>query len=212
MELWGLGPKDLERAGLNLVTLRVSGFGQTGPYRLRPGFGTVAEAMSGFAHMNGEEDGNPIFPSTTLADGVAASFGAFGVMAALWKGLFSGRDGVEEVDIGLFEGLYRLIPTQMSTLDQFGYAPKRPGNKLTSHGVLRNLYLTSDDIPFALSAVGVIPMRRVLVAAHVEACVSRLDEGAMVGANDTALKFLNDSDAAVAEWASNSQDLWMGFF
>lgn len=72
--------------------------------------------MSGFAHLNGEPDGSPTFPSSTLADGVAATFGAFGIMAALWnraRGVHRST-GVEVVDVALFEGLFRIIPTQRS--------------------------------------------------------------------------------------------------
>ena len=84
LERWNLGPDRLLRANPRLIVLRVSGFGQTGPYRERPGFGTLAEAMSGFAHMNGFPDGPPVLPPIALADEIAALLGAFAVMVALY--------------------------------------------------------------------------------------------------------------------------------
>lgn len=202
LERWGLAPSDMEAAGLNVVVLRISGFGQTGPYRTRPGFGTVAEATSGFANLNGQPDGPPIFPSTTLADGVAATFGAFGIMAALWSRT-RGRApaGVEVVDMALFEGLFRLIPTQVLAYDQLGQVPVRPGNKLTSHGVLRNLYRSRDGRYFCVSAVGPVPIRRILVAARATALASRADAGVMMDAPVDVIAFLDECDAFLEDWA-----------
>lgn len=202
MERWGLGPQDLEAAGVNVVMLRISGFGQTGPDSRRPGFGTVAEALSGFANLNGEPDGPPVFPSTTLADGVAATFGAFGIMAALWSRSGPGAPpGVEVVDMALFEGLLRIIPTQIAAYDQFGVAPLRPGNKLTSHGVLRNLYRSRDGRWFVVSAVGPVAIRRVLVAAAADEQVARVDAGVMTDDPAEVVAFLDECDEAVTKWA-----------
>ena len=77
MEKWGLGWEELKAINPGLVMVRVTGFGQTGPYRHRPGFGTVAEVFSGFANMTGEKDGPPTLPNFGLADGIAASYGTF---------------------------------------------------------------------------------------------------------------------------------------
>jgi crotonobetainyl-CoA:carnitine CoA-transferase CaiB-like acyl-CoA transferase len=101
--------------------LRISGFGQTGPSRTRPGFGSAAEAISGFAHLTGNPDGPPVFSSVTLADGVTGVFGSFGLMAAL-ASRRAGTPGpkVEVVDMALFESLFRIIPTQVAGYDQLG--------------------------------------------------------------------------------------------
>ncbi len=103
LERWKIGPAELEAAGANLSLLRISGYGQTGPKKDRPGFGTTAEAFSGFAHLNGFPDGPPVFPSIALADGVAATFGAFGLMASMNNRLRTGRKGVDVVDVALLK-------------------------------------------------------------------------------------------------------------
>ncbi|WP_166663959.1 CaiB/BaiF CoA transferase family protein [Actinophytocola oryzae] len=203
LERWHLGPADLTEAGVNAVMLRISGFGQTGPLRTRPGFGTIAEAISGFAHLNGEPDGPPTFPSSTLADGVAATFGAFGIMAALWGRANNGPPtGIEVVDMALFEGLFRIIPTQIAAYQQFGVAPLRPGNKLTSHGVLRNLFRSADGKWFVVSAVGPVAIRRILAAAECDAQMARIDEGVMTSDPTGVVEFLDECDALLHVWAA----------
>lgn len=203
LEKWGLGPADLEAAGVNAVMLRISGFGQTGPESGRPGFGTIAEAISGFAHLNGEPDGPPTFPSTTLADGVAATFGAFGIMAALWGKARNGpASGVEVVDMALYEGLFRIIPTQIASYHQFGTAPQRPGNKLTSHGVLRNLFRSADGKWFVVSAVGPVAIRRILAAAEAVPQMARVDAGVMMSDPAAVVEFLDECDELLHRWAA----------
>ena len=174
LERWMIGPDQLSIVCKRLVLLRISGFGQTGPLRDRAGFGTVAEAMSGFANLNGFPDGPPVFPSTTLADGVAAVFGCFGVVAALWAQQNAAAEGVQVVDTALFEPLFRLVPTQIPAFDLLGIVAKRPGNFLGSHGVLRNLYSTRDSEYFVISAVGEIPIARALEAAGATELTARL--------------------------------------
>lgn len=181
LEKWGLGPQELEDAGANLAMVRISGYGQTGPYRERPGFGTAAEAMSGFAHMNGFPDGPPTFPSTTLADGVASLWAVIGALATrLNKTCDPSNSGVEVIDVALFEALFRIVPTQISTLQQTGVVQMRPGNYLGDHGVLRNTYRSRDGHYYITAAVGPDTMRRVLVAAQAEELIGVIDAGIML--------------------------------
>ena len=104
MEKWGLGPEELQKINPELVMLRVTGFGQEGPYASRRAFGTLAEAMSGLAHQTGEEDGPPTLPPFGLADGVAGLTGAYAVMLALYhRDVAKGRGQV--IDLSLLEPL-----------------------------------------------------------------------------------------------------------
>ena len=204
LERWGLGPDELEREGISVVMLRISGFGQTGPLRTRPGFGTVAEAMSGFANLNGEPDGPPTFPSTTLADGVAATFGAFGIMAALWSRAHNRTtDGVEVVDVALFEGLFRLIPTQVAANSVMGLNPTRPGNNLTSHGVLRDLFRSRDRRWFVVAGVGPVAIARILLAAGMNTLHRRVEDGIMTEDPAVVKEFLDVCVARLHEWATS---------
>ncbi|QXZ10706.1 CoA transferase [Comamonas sp. Y33R10-2] len=203
LEKWGLGPEDLERAGANLAMVRISGYGQTGPYRSRPGFGTAAEAMSGFAHLNGFPDGPPIFPSTTLADGVASLWGVIGALSSsLASTRLGGTRGVEVIDVALFESLFRIVPTQLSTYQQFGEIQNRPGNYLGSHGVLRNTYGSRDGRYFIVAAVGPVAIRRILVGAKADHLLPVLDQGVMHNPNtETVYEFLSQCDQHLTRWA-----------
>lgn len=200
LERWGIGPEDLERVGANVALLRISGYGQTGPKKHMPGFGTVAEATSGFAHLNGFPDGPPAFPSTTLGDGVASLFGVIGVLASLVnrKG---GPRGVEVIDVALFEALFRIIPTQVAAYDQLSVAPKRPGNFLGSHGVLRNAYKSADDRWVCVSAVGAQAMRRIMAAAQADDLIEQLDDGIMTHPDsDKVQAFLTACNVHLEAW------------
>lgn len=205
LERWGLGPSELETAGVNVVLTRISGFGQTGPYRNRPGFGTIAEAFSGFAHLNGFPDGPPVFPSTTLADGVAGTFGALGTVSTLLNRARNGvTKGVEVVDVALFEALFRIIPTQVSGYDQLEKIPERPGNFLSSHGVLRNLYKSKDDRYISVAGLGDNSIRRILLAAEANDLIIRLDKGVAHTENPKDFEnFLIDCNEELTKWSAN---------
>jgi crotonobetainyl-CoA:carnitine CoA-transferase CaiB-like acyl-CoA transferase len=203
LEKWGLGPDDLEARGIDLVMLRISGFGQTGVNRTRPGFGSVAEAMSGFAHLTGDPDGPPYFPSTTLADGVTGTFGCLGAMIALLgRARGNGRASVQVVDASLVESMFRLIPTQVIGYDQLGLVPIRPGNFIGDHGVLRNLYNTSDDVWFTASAVGAQTIRRIVTAVGAEDLIEHIDSTLASHDRDTLESFFRKADKRVSAWAS----------
>jgi crotonobetainyl-CoA:carnitine CoA-transferase CaiB-like acyl-CoA transferase len=137
----------------------VSGFGQTGPYKRRPGFGTLAEAMSGFAALNGEPDGPPLLPPLALADGVAALATAFAIMVALRAREETGRGQV--VDTSLVEPLLTLLGPQVTAYDLLGTLQERTGNR-SSHNAPRNVYRTADGAWVAVSASATSIAERVL--------------------------------------------------
>jgi crotonobetainyl-CoA:carnitine CoA-transferase CaiB-like acyl-CoA transferase len=141
------------------VIARVSGFGQTGPYAHRPGFGTLAEAMSGFAALNGEPDRPPLLPPFALADGVAAFATAFAIMVALRARQQTGRGQI--VDTSLIEPLMTLLGPQLTAYDLLGELPERSGNRST-HNAPRNVYRTSDGRWVAVSASSISIAERVM--------------------------------------------------
>jgi crotonobetainyl-CoA:carnitine CoA-transferase CaiB-like acyl-CoA transferase len=204
LEKWRLGPDDLDAAGVGqLAMLRISGFGQTGSNRTRPGFGSVAEAMSGFSHLTGMPDGPPVFPSTTLADGVTGTTGCLGLLATL-LGQARGRSRgkVEVIDASLVESMFRLIPTQVIGYDQLGLVPTRPGNYIGDHGVLRNLYESRDGVWFTASAVGKPTIVRILTCVGAEDMIEEIDETLASRDRDTLEGFFGRADQRVTAWAS----------
>jgi crotonobetainyl-CoA:carnitine CoA-transferase CaiB-like acyl-CoA transferase len=149
LERWGLGPDELWAVNPRLVVARVTGFGQTGPYARRAGFGTLAEAMSGFAALNGEPGRPPLLPPFALADGVAALATAFAILVALRAREQTGRGQV--VDTSLIEPLMTLLGPQLTAYDLLGELQPRTGNRST-HNAPRNVYRTADDRWVAVSA------------------------------------------------------------
>jgi crotonobetainyl-CoA:carnitine CoA-transferase CaiB-like acyl-CoA transferase len=160
MERWGLGWDVLHELNPRLVMVRVSGFGQTGPYAPRPGFGTLAEALSGFAHLVGPPDGPPTLPPFGLGDGVAAMVAVWATMIALYNRDARGGDG-QMVDLSLYEGLMFVVGPQITYYDQLGVVATRTGNR-TPLNAPRNLYMARDGKWVAIAATGLNTPRRML--------------------------------------------------
>jgi crotonobetainyl-CoA:carnitine CoA-transferase CaiB-like acyl-CoA transferase len=159
MEKWGLGPDRLLADNPRLVMLRTTGFGQFGPYATRRAFGTLAEAMSGFAHQTGQEDGPPTLPPFGLADGVAGITGALAVMMALYNRHESGRGQV--IDLSLLEPLLGILGPGPTVYDQLGIIAGRHGNR-SPNNAPRNTYLTRDGRWVAISASATSVAARVM--------------------------------------------------
>ncbi len=151
LEKWGLGWDVLSALNPRLVMVRVTGFGQTGPYRNRPGFGTLAEAMSGFAHITGMPDGPPTLPPFGLADGIAAQYGTFAVMFALYDRDAKNSGKGQFIDLSLYEPIFALLGYQPTLYDQLGVIQNRTGNRSINNAP-RNAYRTKEGRWVALSA------------------------------------------------------------
>jgi crotonobetainyl-CoA:carnitine CoA-transferase CaiB-like acyl-CoA transferase len=149
LEAIGLAPESLWAQNPGLVILRVTGFGQDGPYASRAGFATLAEAMSGFAAVNGEEGGPPLLPALALTDELAGMIGAFGVMVALWARRHTGRGQI--VDVSLLESILQVmgpLPAARALLD---YEQPRLGSAIP-YSVPRGIYQCADGEYVAISA------------------------------------------------------------
>ncbi|MFK8253328.1 CaiB/BaiF CoA transferase family protein [Ancylobacter terrae] len=149
LERWGLGPDELLARNPRLVLLRVSGWGQSGPWRLRPGFGTLVEAMSGWAFMNGHPDKPPTLPPLAMADMVAGLYGATAILAALRTVEQGGGPG-QVLDLSLFEPIHSLIGAEAAQIRLTGAPTPRAGNQ-SSHTAPRNVYACADGAYVALS-------------------------------------------------------------
>jgi crotonobetainyl-CoA:carnitine CoA-transferase CaiB-like acyl-CoA transferase len=164
LEGWGLGPDELHAVNPRLVLLRTTGFGQDGPYARRRAFGSLAEAMTGFAHLTGQPDGPPTLPPFGLADGVAGITGAFAVLTALRArdhadGPGAGRGQV--IDLSLFEPLLGIMGPAPSAYDQLGVVPTRQGNR-SRNSAPRNTYRTRDGQWVAVSSASTSVAERVM--------------------------------------------------
>lgn len=148
LEKWGLGPDVLHEINPRLVVARVTGFGQHGPYSARPGFGTLAEAMSGFAAITGEPDGPPTLPPFGLADGITALATASAIMFAIEARRRTGHGQV--VDMAIIEPILTILGPQPTWFDQLGVVQERRGNRSVNNAP-RNIYRTADDRWVAIS-------------------------------------------------------------
>ncbi|MCZ7528244.1 MAG: CoA transferase [Acidimicrobiia bacterium] len=159
LERLGLGPDVLHHRNPGLVVLRVTGFGQDGPYADRPGFATLAEAMGGFAAINGEPDGPPLLPPIALTDEIAALVGAFAVLAALRHRDRTGEGQV--VDVSLLESMLQILGPLPDAFARLGYLQPRLGAGIP-YTVPRGTYRCADGVWVALSTSAESVARRVL--------------------------------------------------
>lgn len=195
MEKWGLGWDVLSKRNPRLVMLRVTGFGQTGPYRFRPGYGTVAEAFSGFAHITGQEDGPPTLPPFGLADGIAAYHGVFAIMFAIYERDVQGSGKGQYIDLALYEPLFSCLGAQTSTVDQLGIIQNRAGNR-SANNVPRNAYKTKDGRWVALSTASPSIARRVMNLVGGEGT----GDDPRYATNTERVKRADEVDGMVADW------------
>ncbi len=142
LEEMGLAPEVLHTHNPDLVIVRVSGWGQTGPYAHRPGFGTLVEGMSGYAAKTGFADREPVLPPIALADMIAGLYGAYATMMALREVELKGRSG-QVIDLSLLEAMHSVVGCDAAAFAAFGLIPKRQGNRsdITSP---RNVFRTKD--------------------------------------------------------------------
>ena len=149
LEKMGLPPEELLRLNPKLVIIRISGWGQDGPYSQRPGFGTIVEGMSGFASFNGFADREPVLPPMYLADGVAGLYGASAVMIALRQAEAEGGRG-QVIDLPLLDPLFGILSPQAANFRLTGEVKPRTGSRSTNSAP-RNCYRCRDGNYVALS-------------------------------------------------------------
>jgi len=191
---WGIDYESVHEQHPHLVMLHITGFGRGGPKSDSPGFGTLAEAMSGFAHLTGQPDGPPTLPPFMLADGVAAMAATYAVMMALYHRDVHGGGG-QLIDVNLIEPLARLIESSTLAFDQLGTVTGRVGNRLDASAP-RNAYRTADDKWVAVS--GASPN----IAARVYRAIGRPELAENPDYMDPVLRQKNalEIDELVADW------------
>ncbi|MEN3283879.1 MAG: hypothetical protein V7607_5019 [Solirubrobacteraceae bacterium] len=193
LERWGLGWEVLSQRNPRLVLARVTGFGQQGPMSHRAGFGTLAEAMSGFASVTGQPDGPPTLPPFGLADGIAGIMTAYAIMVALSARERIGRGQV--IDVALIEPIMAVLGPQITEYEALGTIQPRLGNR-SAHTAPRNTYRTRDRRWLAVSTSSHS------VAERVMRLVGRSDvvEEPWFATGAGRVEHADELDAAVAEW------------
>lgn len=194
LERWGLGPDRLMEVNPGLVLVRISGFGQRGPYAERPGFGTLAEAMSGFAHMTGFPDKPPTLPAFGLADSICAVAASSAAMMALYHRDARGGGG-QIIDLSILEPIMHAVGPAPTVYDQLGIVEERHGNRSTNNAP-RNTYLTKDDTWVAVSTSAQAIAERVMrLVGHPEV----IDEE-WFGSGRGRVNHVEELDAYVGGW------------
>ena len=150
LERWGLGPDRLHEVNPGLILVRLTGFGQKGPYSDRPGFGTLAEAMSGFAYLTGDPDGPPTLPAFGLADSICGIAASSAAMMALRHREVNGGAG-QVVDMSILEPIMTAAGPGPTIYNQLGVVEERHGNRSTNNAP-RNTYRTRDGHWVAVSS------------------------------------------------------------
>ncbi len=178
LEAMGFAPDVLHARNPALVVVRISGWGQDGPYKLRPGFGTLVEGMSGFAALNGFDDREPVLPPLALADMIAGLYGAFAVVTALRHRDRSGAGQV--IDLPLLDPIFSILGPEAALYKLTGQVKKRTGSRSNTAGP-RNVFRTSDDHWIAMSA-------------SMQAMVERLYKALGVGAMLEDPRFRTNAD------------------
>ncbi len=193
LERWGLGWEVLSERNPRLVLCRVTGFGQKGPYAGRPAFGTLIEAMSGFAHMTGEPDRPPTLPPFGLADSIAGISGVAAVMMALYHRQATGEGQV--VDLSILEPLATVLGPHVITWDQTGRIARRSGNR-SQNNAPRNIYPTADGHWVAVSSSADTIARRTM---ELVGCHDMVAESWFATGTGRA-EHADEIDAALAKW------------
>jgi crotonobetainyl-CoA:carnitine CoA-transferase CaiB-like acyl-CoA transferase len=157
LERWNLGYDDLSKINPKLIMVRISGFGQTGPYSERPGFGVIGEALSGLRHITGDPDRPPARVAVSLTDYITGLYGAFGAVMAILAQRQTGRGQV--IDTALYESAFSFMEPHIPAYDKLGVVAGRAGSKLPD-SVPNNLYPTRDKAFIHIAAVGDPVFRR----------------------------------------------------
>lgn len=194
MESWGLGPDDLLKLNPGLIMLRISGYGQTGPYKDKPGFGVVAEAMGGLRHLSGEPGRLPVRVGISIGDTLASLHGVIGILMALHEKQKSGLGQV--IDVALYEAVFNCMESLLPEFSEFG-AVRGPAGSALPGIAPTNAYLCKDGCAL-IAGNGDSIFRRLMTT------IGREDLGAdsSLANNAGRVKRVEELDAAIGAWTA----------
>jgi formyl-CoA transferase len=198
LEKWGLGWEDLHAARPSLVMVRLSGYGQTGPMRDRPGFGAIGESMGGIRYVSGFPDRPPVRIGISIGDSIAALHGVIGALMALrHRDATGGREHGEGqmVDVALYEAVFNLMESTVPEYDLAGLVRARTGGALPGI-VPSNTYTCGDGEAIVVAGNGDAIFRRLMLA------IGRADlaEDPQLARNDGRVPRVDEIDAAIQDW------------
>jgi len=195
MEGWGLGPDALMQTNPRLIMLRISGYGQTGPYRDRPGFGVVAEAMGGLRHLTGEPGRVPVRVGASIGDTLASLHGVIGILMALHHRQRSGQGQV--IDVGLYEAVFNCMESLLPEYSAFG-AVRGPAGSALPGIAPTNAYRCADGGYALVAGNGDSIFKRLMQ------CIGRPDlaQDPDLASNTGRVKRVDELDAAIGAWTA----------
>ena len=194
MESWGLGPDVLQKLNPGLIILRISGYGQTGPYKDKPGFGVVAEAMGGMRHLSGEPGRLPVRVGISIGDTLASLHGVIGILMALHEKQKSGLGQV--IDVALYEAVFNCMESLLPEFSEFG-AVRGPAGSALPGIAPTNAYLCKDGCAL-IAGNGDSIFKRLM------STIGREDLGADpdLSSNAGRVKRVEELDAAIGAWTA----------
>ena len=197
MDRWGLDLETLHQVNPRLTVLRLTGFGQTGPYAQRPGFARIFEAMSGFAHLTGEPDGSPQHMNYPLGDVVAGLFGAFSIASAMVERRQNPDHHGREIDLSATEAMLRLLEPLAVEFEQLGEVRQRAGSRAT-YTAPSNMYKTSDKVWVTIVGSSEPIFRRICQA------IGRpeLPDDPRFATNPDRVRNLDEVDGIIKSWCA----------
>jgi formyl-CoA transferase len=196
MEAWGLGWDALSAANPRLIMLRLSGYGQTGPYRDRPGFGVIGEAMGGMRYITGEPGRVPVRVGVSIGDSLASLHGVIGVLLALRQREVNGGAG-QVIDVALYEAVFNMMESLLPEFDAFGVIRERSGSALP--GIAPTNAYPSNGGEYVLIAGNGDSIFRRLMAAIGRTDLA--DDPALAG-NEGRVRRVQEIDEAIAAWTA----------
>jgi len=198
MESWGLGWEQLSKINPRLVMVRLSGFGQTGPYRDRPGFGAIGESMGGMRYVTGYPDRPPVRVGVSIGDSIAALHGVIGALMALHHRNLNGGRG-QVVDVALYEAVFNMMESVLPEYDMFGFVRERSGASLPGI-VPSNTYVTRDNKYVVIGANADAIFKRMMNAIGR----SDLADDPALAHNDGRVARTEEIEKVISDWVAAS--------
>jgi formyl-CoA transferase len=199
MESWGMGWEDLSRVNPGLIMLRISGYGQTGPYRDLPGFGVIGEAMGGLRYITGEPGRPPVRVGVSIGDSLAALHGVIGVLMALYHRKVNGGTG-QYIDVALYEAVFNMMESLLPEQDAFGYTRQRTGSAFPGIAPT-NAYPCKDGEYVLIAGNGDSIFRRLMEAIGRSDLANDPD----LMHNEGRVRRVEEIDATIAVWTADKR-------